>query len=243
MRRMTWSAALVGSAAVAVLAVVVVLLAGWPPPPPPQADGAKREGGGSRSGGDDRVVLAVLGDSFSAENPTTRGPEWPRTLARRLGWALADSSVNGSGYLSPGATRSFGARVPSVVAQRPDVVLVAGGAEDVGAYPMSEVSAAAEDVVRRLSAGTGDTEVVLVSPFSRGEPGPLTLQLNEAFRRVAERTETAYVDATRWLVPATGLFTPDGMHPDATGHAVLARRMERELRRQGVVAAVEQRAG
>lgn len=49
---------------------------------------------------------------------------------------------------------------------------------------MTEVAGAASDVVTRVVETVPEAEVVLVSPFSFEEPGPLTIELADELERL-----------------------------------------------------------
>jgi hypothetical protein len=247
----SWPAVLVVVAAVAVTALSAYLLASWPPEPPaptaqtkpateapeaaPAEDSEEPEADAA-----DGPVMVVLGDSFSAESPESAGPEWPTLLSESLGWEIRTEAAAGSGYLTAGAGRPFGARVPAVVRQSPDVIVVAGGVADLGAHPVDRIVAAADGVVSRLVRQAPDAQVVVVSPFSNGEPGPLTEQLSARLQQVAQQHEAAYVDASGWLVNGTGLFGAEVDQPTDLGQGRIAERMERVLTERGIGPAGEQ---
>jgi hypothetical protein len=75
---------------------------------------------------------------------------------------------------------------------------------------------------------------VVVSPFSNGEPGPLTEQFSARLQQVAQDHDTAYVDATRWLRNGTGLFGAEVDQPTDLGQGRIAQRMERALTERGI---------
>jgi hypothetical protein len=246
-----WPAVLVVVAAVAVTVLSAYLLASWPPePPPPTAqtepgneasEAAPAEDEGSQEpGAAGETVMVVLGDAYSAESPESAGPEWPTLLGESLGWEVRTEAVAGSGYLNAGAGRPFGARVPRVVQHSPDVIVVAGGVSDLGAYPIGRIVDAADDVVSRLARQAPDAQLVLVSPFSNGEPGPLTEQFSERLRQVAQDHDAAYVDASGWLVNGTGLFGAEVDQPTDAGQGRIADRMERAITERGIASDGEQ---
>jgi hypothetical protein len=243
----SWPAVLVVVAAVAVTVLSAYLLATWPPDPPAptaQTQPATEPSEGEPAQDEDSqnhqaaagTVMVVLGDSFSAESPESAGPEWPTLLGESLGWEVRTEAAVGSGYLNAGAGRPFGARVPAVVKHSPDVIVVAGGVSDLGAYPMGRIVDAADDVVSRLGRQAPDAQVVVVSPFSNGEPGPLTEQFSARLQQVAQDHDTAYVDATGWLANGTGLFGAEVDQPTDLGQGRIADRMERALTRRGIAA-------
>lgn len=77
-------------------------------------------------------MMAVLGDSFRAHIPGSDGPEWPEILGNSLERRVFANTVDASGYVNPGAGRPFGPRVESLLRRDPDVVVIAGGASDLG---------------------------------------------------------------------------------------------------------------
>lgn len=237
-REVSWSAVIVVAAAVAVIAFSGYLLASWPPDPPAStlpagstsAPSTATEG---ESAPAEDTTLVVLGDSFSAESPASTGPEWPQIVADDLGWTLVNESVNNSGYLEPGAGEPFGKRVQQVLDDSPDVIIVAGGERDL-ARPVADVAVAAADVITRLADGAPEAQIVVLSPFSNGAPGPLTSQFSSDLKDISKENQVTYVDATRWLTGQTNFFAPDGVHPTDAGQKRIAKRMEQALVRRGI---------
>lgn len=221
-------------ATVAVLLSGAVLLATWPPDTTPVAE---LSAGRSQDAPPERrqPLAVVLGDSFSAESPGQ--VTWPELLGDSFGWKIANEAVDGSGFVSTGQGVAIGSRVPGALRQAPELVIVAGGAVDLGAYPLSQIADAAEETVVQLVSDAPEAEIVLVSPFSRRAPGPLTLELNESLRRVAVKHQVPYVDATEWLGRRSLLA--DATHLSEAGHRRIASRMAQALRRQGIDVAVE----
>lgn len=233
-----WSAILVVVAAIVVMSFVGYHLAGWPPgqepaASPPRAGNSASTQEGARTGPGSK--LAVLGDSFTAESSASAGPTWPKILADKLKWNVYTNAATGSGYVSAVGSQPFEPRVPAVLRHHPDVIIVAGGVADLGAYPADRIARAADEVVSRLVREAPEAKVVVVSPFSNGEPGPLTQELSAKLRKVAGDHGVAYVDATRWLEAGPVLFASDGTHPTEEGQQRLASQMEAALRELNLV--------
>ena len=250
MTRVSWSAIVLVAAAVVVIAFSGYLLASWPPDPPDAAPPATSPASAEQTRAPSpspseaesepkakpRPVVAVLGDSYSVEHPASTGPEWPRMLGDAFEVEVHTEAVDDSGYVSPGAGRAFAPRVPDVLRHEADVIIVAGGVDDVGAWPTSQIAIAADDVISRVVEGAPDAQVVVVSPVSNGPPGPLTNEFTTSLVQITERYRLPYVDATEWLTESGGFFAPDGQHPNDKGQRVLAERMEQELVELGILA-------
>jgi len=252
MTRVSWSAIVLVAAAVLVIAFSGYLLASWPPDPPGAPSGtspasAEQTPPGSPSPSEaepePEPVVAVLGDAYTVQHPASTGPEWPQILGDFFEVEVHIEAVDDSGYVSPGAGQPFVPRVPDVLRHKADVIIVAGGVDDVGAWPTSQIAIAADDVISRLVEGAPDAQVVVVSPFSNGPPGPLTNEFTTSLVQITERHQLAYVDATEWLTASEGLFAPDGQHPNDRGQRVLAERMEQALVELGILEAAELPAG
>ena len=229
-RDISWPAVVVVAAAVAVIALSGYLLATWPPEP----EASPLSSPPSRSAETPSAAVFVLGDSVSAESPDSKGPEWPQLVGDALRWKVFTDAVNDSGYVSSGADKPFPRRVSAVVEHSPDVVVVAGGIGDIGVHPTQRIVDAADKVVARLQKELPKSTVVLVSPFSNGEPGPLTAKASAGLEKVAKAHDVPYVDATRWLMPAKGLFAADGVHLTDQGQEELAKQMEQALTELGI---------
>lgn len=245
-REVSWPAVLVVVAAVAVTLASAYLLASWPPPPPASdvrmpAAGAvdDRDPAGSPTADDttpkEESLLLVVGDSFSGGYDEAPDEVWPHLLGDSLGWEVVNDAVPGSGYLNPGRGAPFGARIDDAVAAEPDVVILAGGLNDLR-DPVEEAAEAADDLVTRLAAALPDAVIVVVSPFSDGDPGPLTTALAEELEQIAGKHGVEYVDATRFLPTSAGdgIYGPDGFHPNGKGHRLLAEEMEGALEKLDV---------
>lgn len=240
-QRSKWPVFLVAVVGVAVLAFSAYLLAAWPPEPPeagltvpdePRTPGRAETAASSAAGAG--IDLAVIADEFTAPSEASAGPEWPQILGEGMGWDVTVDAEDGIGYLAPGGGDPFGERVRAVARRSPDVVVVAVGENDLGRYSTAEITAAAGETTRVLAKRAPGAEVVLVSPFSKGVPGPLTTELTEQLRLVAEENGVAFVDASDWLVRSDELWGSDPAHPNDRGQAVIAENMRAELDRLGL---------
>ena len=186
-------------------------------------------------------TLGFLGDSLTVGvgAPPGRGYAWQ--TAELLGWPIAVvDGVSGSGFLVPGGGLPMPERVPAVVAARPDVVVVAGGTNDAfqGQDPAA-VQDAAAGLLADLRAGLPDATVVVVGPFP-WTPDSATDgdAISAAVRTAAEEAGVAFLDPRDLFTsgrvdPATvgRYLSPDGVHPDEEGYALLAEVLAEQLGR------------
>jgi lysophospholipase L1-like esterase len=173
-------------------------------------------------------IVVVLGDSFVEGSPMNRRQTWPDIAGLHHGWTVYLEGLSGTGYVATGFSGTpFPVRAARLVHDySPDVVVVAGGLEDVLAgVPEQRTLAAADTTLRTLRDGLPrGTRIVVLSPFARGgRPTAAVTHLADALRPVAEADGATYIDVTTYLeVPRPGLVGPDHTHPTDDGHRMLA---------------------
>ncbi|MGZ4468578.1 MAG: SGNH/GDSL hydrolase family protein [Nocardioidaceae bacterium] len=190
---------------------------------------------------DTRPVVLVLGDSFESGSLMNRGDAWPDLAGLDHGWVIYVDAEPGTGYVNKGfSALPFPARAKTLVNDyAPDVMIVAGGLDDVlGGYPLQRTLAAADRTFRTLRAGfAARTRLVVLSPFAKGAvPSPAVLALARALRPVAERDGATYVDVTHLLdTHDPALVGWDRTHPTDKGHRLLAHRIADALIARGLL--------
>jgi hypothetical protein len=198
-------------------------VAGVPSVTSPGVPGPSQSTGRTGTAG---TTLAVLGDTFSTAGATDAGrtPAWPELVCQEPRCDYDPSFVEpGSGFVARGVggTR-FGQRVDAVIATRPDVVVVAGGAFDT-ASPQRLLRRRLADVLDRLQAGLPDSKIVVFSPFARAVPVPREIRAaREDLRAEAAADGMDYVDVSEILGrPGDTLLSDDG-DPTPDGQAKIA---------------------
>ncbi|WP_298459236.1 SGNH/GDSL hydrolase family protein [uncultured Cellulomonas sp.] len=187
----------------------------------------------------DAPRIAFLGDSLTVGVGAPPGRGYAPQTARALGWPIAVvDGVSGSGFVAPGLGRPMPDRVPAVVAAKPDVVVVAGGSNDVfGGYDAEAVGAATTELLTELRAGLPDAAVVVLGPFPTslagvGAPDPV----RDAVREATLAAEARWLDAG--AVVASVVTTDadwdrytsaDGLHPNEDGYRAMAHALAAEL--------------
>jgi lysophospholipase L1-like esterase len=207
-----------------------------------------------------RVI--VLGDSFTEGQDGTGDvlPSYVEQLGLRLGWQdIWASGSGGTGYLNPGPAGSgreaFAGRLQQDVLQyRPDVVIVAGGFNDVPAYPADAIGAQASHVLQTIRTQLPHTTLIVLGPWGAGGTVPSALAAaRDAIQTAAAPYADLFIDlftgqSYRYgqpLGPATGRWitgtgnagqphgdgnadqyiAADGVHPTLAGHAYLGQRL------------------
>ena len=184
---------------------------------------------------DDFDTVAILGDSYSI--PNTTGDHWPALLAFDRRWYLADFASGGTGYVQGNEEKGklpFGAKIDQVVAVNPEVVIIAGGRNDVS-YPL-EVRDATRELYAQLRDRLPHAKVVVIGPIMDNRPPSETaVNVNDRIRSAAEQYKLPFIDALaeNWLSDPT-LLKEDGMHPTPAGQRLMFEKISEHLHSLGL---------
>ena len=192
------------------------------------------------------TTVAFYGDSYTrgtgASAPDKR---WSTIISAERGWTEINRSENGLGFVNRRA--SMGAGLDDIPAQiiedRPDIVFVTMGLNDNFSYDRAadEIRAAIDSDLDRLRAGLPDARIIVVEPFWYTDERPESVDVIIGWvRDAADRIGADHIaGASRWLDghyadSPDSWMAADGLHPDDTGYAHLAERMDAELRTLGL---------
>ena len=182
----------------------------------------------TRSAAGPRVVF--LGDSITAGLGLDAEQAFPALLAETLGAeGLPVQVVNAgvSGDTTAGGLR----RLDWLLRQKPDVVVVGlGGNDGLRGLELKASEQNLREIVR--NSREAGAKVLLLGMLIPPNYGPeYTSQFRELYPRVAKETGAALVP---FLLEGVGgearLNQPDGIHPTAEGHQVIARTVVPHLR-------------
>lgn len=173
---------------------------------------------------EERVIVA-LGDSLTAGFGVAPDEAWPALVEARLrrdGYAYRVVNAGVSGDTSAGALR----RVPWVLRARPEVAIVALGANDgLRGQRADALRANLTDIVTRLRAG-GARVLLAGMRLPPNYGADFAREFAQAFVDVATRARVAFMPFLLDGVAADArLNLPDGIHPNPAGHRVVAERM------------------
>jgi acyl-CoA thioesterase-1 len=182
-------------------------------------------------GGDSRAhpLVVFLGDSLTAGLGVNENQAYPALVAERLAAAghpvrLLNAGV--SGDTSAGGVR----RLNWLMAQHPDVVVVALGSNDgLRGLPLEQTESNLRQIVTRVREAGG--RVLLLGNRVPPNYGPeYAPQFAAIFPRIAKELGVPLVP---FLLEGVGgrpeLNQGDGIHPTAEGHRILAQTVFPEL--------------
>ncbi len=187
------------------------------------AAGLLAPGGAVAAEGD--PVIVAFGDSLTAGYGIAAHEAYPALLEARLrreGYRYRVVNAGISGDTSAGGLR----RVDWVLRAKPEVVIVALGVNDgLRGQSIAALRKNLEQIVERLRAG--GARVLLAGmrvPTNYGED--YTREFAQAFPAVARKTDVPLMPFLLEGVAASpALNLPDGVHPTAQGHQVMADRL------------------
>ena len=180
------------------------------------------------------TVVVAVGDSIAfgvGDVNTAYGPQaWSGRVSRLI------SAVNVNLGMTGAVLRDVESRVPEVLAQGPDIVLVSIGGNDIvrGPFDQEEFGDRLAECLESFRSVGAEVVLLTVPDLSRMVqlPGLMgralharTHAVNTALLSAAERTSTIIVD--RWHDPHTYQDTHlhvDRTHPSAAGFQYLAHR-------------------
>ena len=187
--------------------------------------------GFSRSETHDSVV-AVYGDSYSAGGRQGgKGDDgWPAIVAAHLNSDLRLHAAGGAGYVngSKADYETFLDQVRGAPEPDADVVVVFGSRND-RTFSAADVKRQAVAVYAAIRAQSPSAELVVIGPAWDDDTTPAEmLQIRDAVAAAAADAGALFVDpvAQEWLYDHPELIGLDGVHPNNSGHAYLAARIE-----------------
>lgn len=198
------------------------------------------------------VNAYILGDSISSgAGVGVDHKRYGDVMARRMNWALETDAMGGTGFAAKGirnqtdptADDRFIMRLPELVEQDPDVVIVAGGRNDLY-MPMPEVEAAATEFFTQLRAELPEAEIVIVSPWRWNTTADekwiaSETEMTAIFSEIAASVDATLVDANAELVDINDsnqaeLLSSDNFHPDTEGYKLIGEELARTLVEKGL---------
>lgn len=186
----------------------------------------------------DAPVVLFLGDSYTegtglaTEDLPTR---WSTVLSGRQSWTEINAGCNGSGYTQRGVCgTTYAERLAFLSDVDPDIVIVSGGVNDLGATEQLIDTQVSETFVD-LRQTFPDVPLYAVNGiFYTGDATPpLLTHLNESVAREVAKVGGMYLAIGDPLLGEPELMASDGLHPNPAGHALIADLTESALKQAG----------
>lgn len=194
-------------------------------------------------------LLTFLGDSYGGGTGAAGpGRGLADQTAQQMGWRLNNLSQGGTGYVTKGPAGAtdrgpFTDRIDQVIGSKPDVVIVAGGLNDMERdYSDDEVTKAVTTTLSGLQAGLPNVPIVVVGPWwGNSFPTTSAVAVDRDVQQVATSLGMPFVSPLQeqWItgsndgtVPGnrSEYIGPDKTHPSQAGHDYLASRIVAFLR-------------
>lgn len=188
---------------------------------------------------DDAPLVAFYGDSYTlgtgASDPSAR---WSTIISQQRGWREFNPSVNGLGFVNNRTTVGAGDLPDQIIGQRPDIVFVTMGLNDNFSYDRdpARIRTAIRTDLTRLHDALPDARIIVVEPFwyTAERPASVDVIIGWVREDAADIGADWIGGASRWLdghyaADADSWMAADGLHPNDTGYAEMAARMEDAL--------------
>lgn len=183
----------------------------------------------------DQPIAVFIGDSYTVGTGTSlNGTGSPSILGSLREWQAVNLGVAGSGYaLAPGGSGGgldYAAVIPDAVARQPDIVVVAGGRNDLARASTDDLELAVADFYSQLREALPDARIIVTSPIWHDSPPPQPLiELSAVVGREAVRVGAEFLDLGDPLEGRPNLIASDGLHPNEAGLQIIAERIDELL--------------
>jgi lysophospholipase L1-like esterase len=186
-----------------------------------------------------QTTVAFIGDSYTAgTGASDKAHRWSSLVSKDLGWQESNLALGGTGYVTTAGKDGCGLDfcpaytgvAADVVKAKPDVVIVSGGRNDRW-KSADEVSAAADKLFNDLRSGLPDAKIYVDAPIWDDDPAPAPMaQIKSAVIAAAAKHGVTVLDIGEPLAGRADAVVKDGVHPNDTGHALIAKAVEGALK-------------
>ena len=186
-----------------------------------------------------RPVAAFIGDSYTAgAGASSAQTRWTYLVSQQMGWSEDDFGRGGTGYVrtnTPGqpcrhndSCPNYPGIVDEVAATHPDIVVVAGGQNDLTEFDVHRdlVAASIAGTFTALRAQLPDARIIGIGPSVPRAVTDSVVAFNDDVQGAVRAVGGEFVS----LIAPTPVILPDMVLPDRThvndaGHAAIAARI------------------
>ena len=187
----------------------------------------------------ERNIAVFIGDSYVGGNSLGADVDqrFSTVLSNRMGWVEKNFAVGGMGYIYGNTT--FEDQIDNAIADTTynhdnvRYVFICGGRNDGGAYPFMDATLtnAVQSAITKARAGFQNA-IIIVIPMM-WDYQYISRAIYPLYQTIiyASQTLDAVVipNAYTWLTGMKGMILNDGVHPNVTGHAIIASHIENAL--------------
>lgn len=178
------------------------------------------------------VTILVVGDSLSAGYGLSPKQAWPALVEEKLnqeGWNVRVRNAGVSGDTTSGGLR----RISWVLQACPDILILELGANDaLRGIPLDATRTNLREIISRARKTCPDVKIVLAGMLVPPNLGPdYTREFREIFPDLARTEKVELIPFLLEKVAGRPEFNlPDGIHPNARGHEIVADTVLKYLR-------------
>ena len=188
--------------------------------------------------------VAFYGDSYTlGTGATTADLRWSTIICDQRGWSEFNPSVNGLGFINNRSIFGEGDEPSQIIDDNPDIVFVTMGLNDNFSFDTKavEIEAQITDDLMRLDDALPEARFIVVEPFWYTDERPRSVEvINGWVKDAAADIDADYISgASRWIENHPEWMASDGLHPNDDGYAAIAGRMNTELAKLDLSAALK----
>ena len=185
---------------------------------------------------------AFIGDSITAGyGASSEQKRWTSLVSQKMGWIEHNFGRGGTGYLATSSRQGCGldfcpnylGMLNDVVSSDPDIVVVAGGANDMTEFVSNRglVSRAIIDTFNEVRKRLPNARIIAVGPFARDITSSVIafdLVVQDAARAIGGEYVSMIAPNP---VLQQSMFIADGVHANDSGQTAIADRITSVLQR------------
>lgn len=181
-------------------------------------------------------IVVAIGDSIMEGHGLESDQAWLALLAEQDGWRFTNLASDGSGFVTAGNNGDRFAD-QAVVAEglHPDVIILAGSSNDLGADDKTIDDATAATIVG-LHAAVPTATIITVSSTWGDTAVPAQMNaIDAAVDTATTAVGGVFLEIGQPLAGQPTLMQDDDVHPTAAGQGILAAAVGRELAKARII--------